>query len=140
MVDEYKTLHIPYKYIIPLNISVLNELQNLSSYYTDTGFLRFLFFVLIIVGTIYLLTKYRVQTAFPYLLHPYPFALAMVLTTLGGWVIWRVVASAILRYGIGLIAWTLMSVLTLGYVIYKELTDTENQGGKILFVAISLCL
>jgi len=30
-----KIIAVPYRYFVPLNVSVINSLQNLSSYYTD---------------------------------------------------------------------------------------------------------
>jgi hypothetical protein len=33
--ETKKAVLIPYRYFVPLNISVINSLQNLSSYYTD---------------------------------------------------------------------------------------------------------
>ena len=47
------TISVPYKFIIPLNISFNRSLQNLSSYYTDIGFIRVFAMGLILSGFIY---------------------------------------------------------------------------------------
>ena len=69
-------IYIPYKYIIPLNVSYNWSLQNLSSYYTDIGFIFFMLFLMLIVGAIYTATYFRLKkskTGMLQLIHDYPF-------------------------------------------------------------------
>ena len=53
--DNY--LAIPYRFLVPLNISMNRSLQNLSSYYTDIGFVWILFYFLMAVALVYALIK-----------------------------------------------------------------------------------
>jgi len=46
-------INIPYRYIIPFNISFNRSLQNLSSYYTDIGFIWMFMFIFTIFALIY---------------------------------------------------------------------------------------
>lgn len=100
------TLSIPYRYIIPLNISFNRSLQNLSSYYTDIWFIRVFAMGLIILGFIYGLLKKDDNL------------ITVTSVTILGWAIWRVIGGWILRYGMGLIVrtilWTIMFVAKLG--------------------------
>ena len=48
---------IPYRYLIPLNITFNRSLQNLSSYYTDIGFTRILLYIILIITLPYALIK-----------------------------------------------------------------------------------
>jgi hypothetical protein len=50
-------IQIPYRYIIPLNVVFNWSLQNLSSYYTDIGFVWLFMMILIVMGFIYALIK-----------------------------------------------------------------------------------
>jgi hypothetical protein len=53
-------LYWPYQYLVPLNISYNRSLQNLSSYYTDIGFVWLIMWFLVLLGFIYsILTKNR---------------------------------------------------------------------------------
>jgi hypothetical protein len=71
------------------------SLQNLSSYYTDIGFVWILSFVLLIAGTIYSLFKRDEKL------------LILHIVTLCGWIIWWFIASGIIWYAVGIMAWTL---------------------------------
>jgi uncharacterized membrane protein len=48
---------IPYRYLVPLNITFNRSLQNLSSYYTDIGFTWILLYIILIVSLPYALIK-----------------------------------------------------------------------------------
>ena len=54
--DEEK-IAIPYRYLVPLNITFNRSLQNLSSYYTDIGFSRILLYVVLLISLPYALVK-----------------------------------------------------------------------------------
>jgi len=85
--------------LIPLNIVFNWSLQNLTSYYTDIGFVWIIIYVLLIISLIYSLCKRDKNL------------LVLTLTTLLGWMIWWVIGSAILWYGTVLISWTAISLL-----------------------------
>jgi hypothetical protein len=51
--DDY--LAIPYRFIVPFNISMNRSLQNLSSYYTDIGFVWIILYVLMVAALVYAL-------------------------------------------------------------------------------------
>ncbi|MDR2541768.1 MAG: hypothetical protein LBD11_08795, partial [Candidatus Peribacteria bacterium] len=55
--SDASMLAIPYRYIVPVNIVFNRSLQNLSSYYTDIGFVWILLFILLIVSLPYALIK-----------------------------------------------------------------------------------
>lgn len=52
---EIGKINIPYRYLVPFNITFNRSLQNLSSYYTDIGFVWLLMFMLLVLGFIYTL-------------------------------------------------------------------------------------
>lgn len=47
------TVYIPYRFLVPMNVVFNRSLQNLSSYYTDIGFVWLLFMVLMLVAAVY---------------------------------------------------------------------------------------
>jgi len=53
----YGKVSVPYRYIIPLNVVFNRSLQNLSSYYTDIGFIWLFVFLFLILALIYALYK-----------------------------------------------------------------------------------
>lgn len=93
--NGYISIAIPYAFLTPLNVIFNRSLQNLSSYYTDIGFIWILSFVLLISGTIYALFKRDEKL------------LILHIVTLCGWIIWWFIASGIIWYAVGIIAWTL---------------------------------
>jgi len=102
-----ESIAIPYRYIVPLNVTVINSLQNLSSYYTDVWYVFFILLILVIVGTVYLLFFLRVKKWTYYIYHPYVFTFSIHIIALLWWIIRRAIGSAILWYWVGLIAWTI---------------------------------
>jgi hypothetical protein len=98
----------PYRWIVPLNITYNWSLQNLSSYYTDIGVVWLILLVILATTTIWLLVYDARRALIP-------------LTALIGWMIWWISGSAILWYGIGLIIWTMMSMI----VIVDTRTDSQ---------------
>lgn len=93
--NNHISIAIPYAYLTPLNVIFNRSLQNLSSYYTDIGFIWILSLVLLIAGIIYALYKKEEKL---FILH---------IVTLCGWIIWWFIASGIIRYAVGIIARTL---------------------------------
>lgn len=52
---EAGKIHIPYRYLTPFNIVFNRSLQNLSSYYTDIGYVRLMIMCLLVLGFVYAL-------------------------------------------------------------------------------------
>jgi hypothetical protein len=52
---EAGKISIPYRYLVPFNVTFNRSLQNLSSYYTDIGFVWLMIFSLLVLGFIYAL-------------------------------------------------------------------------------------
>lgn len=100
------SIAVPYAYLTPLNVIFNWSLQNLSSYYTDIWFIWILSLLLLVAGTIYTITIKEKKLL---LLH---------IVTLCGWIIWWFIASGIIWYAVGIIAWTLFcNVLFISYLI-----------------------
>ncbi len=92
------SINIPYRYLVPLNISFNWSLQNLSSYYTDIGFFWIFVYVILIVSLFYgIIKKDKTLTS-------------ITLTTLVGRWIWWIIWSSILWYWTALISWTMITV------------------------------
>lgn len=105
-----KDIAIPYKFLVPFNVTMNWSLQNLSSYYTDIGIMWLLGLLLAIIWLIYgILVKNKK------LLH-------LSLITLGAWAVWRVVASSIIWYSLWLIIWTIVAIL----VFVHTILSTKN--------------
>ncbi len=102
----------PYRWIVPLNMTYNWSLQNLSSYYTDIGVVWLILLVILVTATVWLLIYHPRRAIIP-------------LTAIIGWMIWWVSGSSILWYGIGLIIWTMLSMI----VIVDTWTD-ESQISK----------
>lgn len=121
------SLSIPYRYLVPLNIVFNWSLQNLSSYYTDIGFVWISFYIVLILSFIYALCK-REQNL-----------IVLSLTTLLWRMIWRVIGSAILWYWTVLISWTALSLLLFIDHIWKESNKKEwNPFALILIILLIL--
>ena len=118
------TISVPYKFIIPLNISFNRSLQNLSSYYTDIGFIRVFAMGLILSGFIYGLIQKDKNL------------ITVTSVSIMGWAIWWVIWWGILWYGMGLIMrtilWTIMYISHLG----KETNKSESTSLGFFFFLI----
>jgi hypothetical protein len=99
---------IPYRYLIPLNITFNRSLQNLSSYYTDIGFSRILLYIILIITLPYALIKQDKKL------------ISLSLTTLIGRGIWWIIGGGILRYGTVLISRTMITTLAFANKLWKE--------------------
>ena len=118
------TIYIPYRYLVPLNISFNWSLQNLSSYYTDIGFFWIIVYVFLIVALFYgLIKKDRILTS-------------ITLTTLIWWWIWWIVWSSILWYWTVLISRTMISIALLWDRILQK--NESNYFNFISWILIAL--
>ena len=117
------SVNIPYRYIVPLNISFNWSLQNLSSYYTDTWFFRIIVYVFLLIALPYAIVKKdKILTS-------------VTLTTLIWWWIRWIIWSAILWYGTVLISWTM---ITLAIFWNKLLHKDEEVSPKIITVILTV--
>lgn len=95
------TILIPYVYILPFNISFNRSLQNLSSYYTDIGIVWLPLFIIVILSVLYaIFTRDRLLGTIA------------TVTLFARWM-WMMIGWGILRYGIGLIIWTIATTIVL---------------------------
>ena len=104
-------LFIPYRYIVPLNITFNRSLQNLSSYYTDIWFVWVFVFVFLAFSFIYSIIKKDKKL----------FATSMA--TIIGWAIRRVIWSAILWYWV----WLLMRTALVMAMYINDLLKWEKK-------------
>lgn len=125
ILSDEDSVNIPYRFIVPLNISFNWSLQNLSSYYTDIGFIWVVVYVLLIIALPYAIVKKdKLLTA-------------ISLTTLIWWWIWWIIGSAILWYGTVLISWTM---ITLALFLARLLSKEREDHPKILLLALMIVL
>lgn len=117
-------IFMPYRYIVPLNITFNRSLQNLSSYYTDIGFIWIFVFVFTIFGLIYSIIK-KDQKLF-----------SLSFATVAGWAVWRVIGWAILWYWIGLM---MRTILVLSMFIQNLISKQDDETHKNL-VLVTLWL
>ena len=119
------SIYIPYRYLVPLNISFNWSLQNLSSYYTDIGFFWIIVYVFLFVALFYgLIKKDRILTS-------------ITLTTLIWWWIWWIVWSSIFWYWTVLISRTMISIALLwDRILQKNENNYFNFISWILIVLI----
>ena len=111
------SINIPYRYLVPLNISFNRSLQNLSSYYTDIGFIWIILYILLLIALPYAIVKKdKILTSFS-------------LTTLIWRWIWWIIWSAILWYWTVLISWT---IITLAIFWDELLLKNDKNNPRIL--------
>lgn len=124
-----KGISIPYKLLIPFNVTANWSLQNLSSYYTDIWIMWLLWLFIALLGVVYgIITRNKQLTQYS-------------IITLGSWVIWWVVGSAILWYSLWLIIWTILGVVVFVYNILHQ-QNKKNEFQTILiysFIGLLLC-
>ena len=111
-------IFIAYRYLIPLNITFNRSLQNLSSYYTDIGFIWIFTYVFIIAGFIYVIIKKEKEL------------IAMYAATIIGWAIWWMIWGGILWYWLGLVMRTILSSILF---IKHMLDDSNDEWSKTMF-------
>jgi len=124
--NGYTSIAVPYAFLTPLNVIFNRSLQNLSSYYTDIGFVWILSLVLLIAGTLYALFT---QDKKLIVLH---------IVTLCGWIIWWFIASGIIWYAVGIIAWTTFcNALYLSKILHNN-KDTDTIGQRTSRIIIGI--
>ena len=108
------SIFIPYRYLVPLNISFNRTIQNLSSYYTDIGYVWIIIYILLIF-------------AFPYsIIKRDKLLTSITLTTLiWRWIRW-IIWSAILRYGTVLVSRTMITL-----AVFLEVIFVKGQNNKL---------
>ena len=112
---DTKKVYFPYKYLNFLNITYNRSLQNLSSYYTDIWVPRLF---LIVFGWLWLLygvvIRHRILTA-------------LSAVTLFGRILWFFIGWGILRYGIGIIVWSIMSFVVFLTVLLDDRDELSRR-------------
>jgi|GEM_PF-3588134 len=122
--DSPEKIFVPYRYLIPLNVSYNWSLQNLSSYYTDIGFVWLFAFMMLICGIKYAIARRHQEL------------LVIGLTGLVGRLIWWIIGGAILWYGIGQIVWLILSVVLFVQYLASEQEDTSDS--YLLYVTLAI--
>lgn len=116
---------IPYKFLIPFNVTVNWSLQNLSSYYTDIGIIWLLSLMLIVIWLIYAIVNRKKQL------------MQISVISIGAWAIWWVVGSAIVWYSLGIILWTILWVVVFVYeIIHDKKSEKYSHLQSMLIRAI----
>lgn len=125
VVNNTVQVNIPYKYLIPFNVTFNWSLQNLSSYYTDIGIIWLLGLWLVILWLLYGLIARKRQLA------------VISVVTLGAWATWRLVGSWIIWYSLGLILWTILGMIAYFYYMYRSLNKSAALFDKILLYVLA---
>ena len=119
---ENGKIYVPYRYIIPLNISFNRSLQNLSSYYTDIWFIWLFTMVFIILGIIYWILKNDKK-------------LISISSVAILWrAIWRMIWWWILWYWLGLVIWTILSAIIYIAKIFNDSSEETDRNIAYLFI------
>jgi len=112
------SLMMPYRYLVPWNAVFNRSLQNLSSYYTDIGFIRGIIILLQIVALVYGIVTWNHRL------------MVLGAVTFVGRSVWWLIAWGIVWYGIGLIIWTILHLCVFLVTLASKNRD-DNE--KILF-------
>lgn len=124
---EYSKIQIPYRYLIPFNVTFNRSLQNLSSYYTDIWFVWMFMFISIILALIYWFLKYNKNLI----------TLSSV-AIIWRW-IWWLIWWGIVWYWIWLIMWSTMVFAAFIKSLWDNSKD-ENEKMMLWFVIVILWL
>jgi len=117
---EKGKIHVPYRYLVPFNVTFNRSLQNLSSYYTDIGFVWLMILGMLLIGFVYSIAYTRRFTQDAHLF-------TLIAVTILGRAIWWMIGWAILRYAMGLIVWTIIAVaLVIKYLFAHCKDDNEK--------------
>lgn len=111
VLTDADSIAVPYRFLVPLNIVYNWSLQNLSSYYTDIWFIWVLVYCILLIWLIYALVWRKKRL------------IILLLATLVWWFVRVLIGSAILRYGAGLIFWTIVSCVMVLYEIKRDLDE-----------------
>lgn len=125
---EWTKVYIPYKVVTPLNVTFNRSLQNLSSYYTDIGIVRLMLQFFILVAIIYWLRSRNKLLR------------SVNLVALIGWLLWIAIGGGIIRYGIGLITWTIMWFVLFVHDLYipSESQDHHTTNHTLFYLFVGL--
>lgn len=124
-----KVIYLPYKYLVLQNITYNRTLKNASSFYTDIGYIWLI--LLCLIPFWFLLGIYRKNKILSWL----------SLMTLWWWSIRFFIWWGILRYGIGIIVWTILSCVALMQeCIYIYTDDEEKSMNSRCIYAIYWCI
>lgn len=119
--NEKLLIAVPYAFLTPLNVIFNRSLQNLSSYYTDIGFVWILPLILLLAGIFYSIYNRKREL------------LILHLVTLAWWIMWWFLASGIIWYAVGIIAWTTFAnALFLGSLMTKKSSPIYHRTVRIL--------
>ncbi|MBS8121456.1 hypothetical protein [Candidatus Vampirococcus lugosii] len=108
-------IHIPYKYLVPFNITFNWSLSNESSYYTDIGYIWLIILFTLIFAILYAIAKFD------------RYLLSILFVTLLLWTIWFFIGGGILWYGLGLILWTILGFISFLYRIGQIEYNDKNK-------------
>jgi len=122
-------IHIPYRYLTPFNIVFNRSLQNLSSYYTDIGYIRLIIMMLLVFWFVY---------AIAHIKHIKKENNIAVIAWIS--IMWRairwIIGWGILWYGMGLIVWTVIAVaLTLKDMFARSHNEKDK---TMLYIVLFL--
>lgn len=121
-----KDFYIPYKYLTLFNITYNRSLQNLSSYYTDIGFVWLILIIFLIVWLFYGLISKNKNLIW------------LSVATIFGWIIWFFIWWWILWYGIWLIIWTILSFVAYLYFVLDNDRKINETFSNIFIIIIFL--
>ena len=119
--NEGGSIFVPYRYLVPINVMFNRSLQNLSSYYTDIGFIWLLGLGMLCIATIY------------FAICRDPKKLALAIATIIGRCVWWIIGGGIVLYGIGLIIWT---TLVVSLFVEDLLPDTTQGHEKYMWYTV----
>ena len=114
--SDSDSVNIPYRYLVPLNITFNWSLQNLSSYYTDIWFIWIIIFIFLIIALPYAIIKKD------------KLLISTSLTTIIWWWIRRIIWSSILWYGTVLISRTMITIA----LLWDRLINNKNRNFKLI--------
>lgn len=116
------TVSIPFKVLVPFNVTFNRSLQNLSSYYTDIGVIWLIIQFFIIVGVIYGLRSWNRLVR------------VVNLVALIGRLFWIAIGGGIVWYAIGLITWSIMWFVLFVHDLYiPDKGDEHHETNHLLF-------
>lgn len=113
----WEDVYIPYRYVVPFNVTFNWSLQNLSSYYTDIWFVWLLSIFIILMWFVYSIFKLNKQLMW------------ISLITLFSWLLWSIIWWWILWYNIWIIIWTIIALVAYVYAI----SNTENKIDRLIW-------
>ncbi len=129
MRTEAGKISIPYRYLVPFNVTFNRSLQNLSSYYTDIGFVWMLVFMLLVLGFIYAIfnaNRFKQDINL----------VVLSGVTIIGRAIWWIIGWGIVWYGMGLVVWTIISVAMILRDMFQH--STEEKDKTMLYIILFL--